>query len=159
MYYLFVVVGSALFFMGLLLFVKRPFFLFCKHAVAQLDIILDTKADEDLKQTRLVQNLKPLLLNFLMLIILLIFFSFIAAIPPYLYVVFESEEINQADVSSFYFILSISIGSLILFIPQKKTSDYSYWSKLLHTLFLSNYNIVKLLFKLEKRSFFKRQIH
>lgn len=157
MYYLFVVVGSALFFLGVLLIVKRPFFLFCKHSVKQLDIILDRETNDDEKQSNLVRNLKPLLTNFIVLIFLLILLAFIGGIPPYLYLLYGSKEIQNVDISSFYFILSLTLGSLILFIPIKKTSDYSYWSKLLHTIFLSNPNIAKLLFRIEKKYFLKNR--
>jgi len=157
-YYLIVFLCALLFTSGLLL-LKFPFFSFSRATAAQLNVILDNTSDEAQKQKLLVRNLITLLIRFGIFIVLLFILIFISLAPFYLYLDYLAIEIRDADTSSIYFYLSMLIGGLfIFFIPLKKRSDYSDWSKLLHHMVLDNYNISGHLFSLENKKLQKRGV-
>lgn len=149
MYYLFVLLSTVIFYVGIVTFIKRPFFLFCKSAASQLDVLLNFSLGEIEKQRLLIQELKLVLVHFSQAVFLLLLILFIATLPTWLYVKIIS--IPVVDLHSAYFYLSIALGSGVFFIYPKKASDYSYWSKLMHTMVLDNYNIGKRLFKFEQK--------
>jgi len=122
-------------------------------AVRQIDIILGTSLPETEKEQLLFRNLKNLLFHCASVLTLLALVSVICVIPVYLFVKIRPDQ--QVDLHSVYFYLSMIVGSAILLIYNRKSSDYSYWSKLLHTIILDNYNIAKYLFKVEKKRFGK----
>jgi len=119
-----------------------------------LDIIINTSLKETEKDRLLLANLRQLLTHCLIIFSLLILIVLVSFFPVYLYSVIKPAE--KIDHSSIYFYLSMIAGSSVLFLFKKKTSDYSYWSKLLHTIILDNYSIAKYLFETEKRVFSKK---
>lgn len=154
-YYFLVFLCSALFTFGLS-FAKIPFFRFCKSSVSQLNILLDKQTDENAKQGELIKNLKLLLMDLVSLLTISIILITLSLLPMYLYSLYNPDLIGDIETSSTYFYLSMVSGSLVLFIPRKKTSNYSDWSKLLHSIILDNYNVSKFLFSVEKRFFFNK---
>ncbi|MFT4525952.1 MAG: hypothetical protein ACI85F_002110 [Bacteroidia bacterium] len=156
-YYALVVVAGLFFSIGIIL-LKKPFFSFALATTKLLNAILDTESDEDTKQKNLIQNLGPLLKNMAVFLLLLLAIVGIASLPltKYLWLDYSDEP----DTSSWYFYLSLGIGSVIPFlVPLKKDeSDYSDWSKLLHRMVLDNHHIGKTLFFLE-RKLFKKKLH
>lgn len=155
LYYLSVVLAGALFCILIVFLLKNPFFNLAKAAVKQLDLIFDAALDENEKDKLILKNLGKLLLNLFSTILLFLISIAISTIPVYIYVELTGA---AADYSSFYFYLSLTIGSCVLFLFKfkKTTSDYNYWSKLLHTILLDNYNIGKFLFKKEAKKIEKQ---
>ena len=146
-YYLLVCLGSALFSIGIVTFLKKPFFQLSISAVKQLDVILNSSLEENKKDQLILKNLFQLVLHLVTTIFILIVTMAIGISPAFFYVKQYSNE--QIDFSSLNFYLSLILGSAILLFFKKKSSDYSYWSKLLHTIILDNYNIGKFLFRKE----------
>jgi len=150
LYYVLVLLSTALFFIGLVLLLKKPFFNLATSSVKQLDIILDNSIEEKEKDKRILRNLNTLLKH-LLLNIILIFLLLICAIFPVL--IYSKYKLNVlAETSSIYFYLAMIFGSFSLLLFRNKT-DYSYWSKLLHTIILDNYNLSKYLFEREIKGF------
>ena len=141
-----------------LLLLKKPFFSFAKATAALLNIMLDSSMNELAKQKILIQNLGKLLSVFGVFLILIMLTIGISLVPMMLYLRFESETIEDLEMASFHFYVSMILGSAILFIfpLRKKKKDYSEWSVLLHKMVLYNYNISKSLFWLEKKLFKKK---
>jgi hypothetical protein len=154
-YYFLVFLCTALFTSGLS-FAKIPFFRFCKSSVSQLNILLDKQTNENEKQIRLIKNLKVLLMDLVSLLTISIILITLSLLPMYVYSLYNPGLIGDIETSSTYFYLSMVSGSLVLFIPRKKASNYSDWSKLLHSIILDNYNVSKFLFSVEKRFFFNK---
>lgn len=147
-YYVLVFLGTAFFCISIVLLLRKPFFRLASSAVKQMDTLLSTSIDEKEKDRLILQNLSRLFIEFFTVIILL-FLSLFIGVLPVLVLLFFQPEVN-IDVGSGYFFLSMILGSFSLFAFRKsKNSDYSYWSKLLHTIILNNYNIGRYLFKKE----------
>ncbi len=148
-YYLLVFLSSSVFCLGIRIFLKRPFFHFCESAVSQLDTIADIAITEDNKERILIIKLKRLIINSASLIFFLILILAISILPTYIYLSLSKPK--NVDFHSIYFYLCMFAGSVFLFLHRKNTSDYSYWSRLLHTIILNNYNIAKRLYKIERK--------
>lgn len=148
MYYLLVILGVIIFSIKIKFFMGKPFFNLATSAVKQLDIILDRSISEKDKDKLLLKNLFQLLFYFSINLALFISLLMIGMAPILLYIFFYPYQ--AIDYNSLYFYASLSLGSLIIFIQQKR-SDYSYWSRLLHTVILDNYNLAKFFLKLELR--------
>ncbi len=146
-YYLLVIIGTALACVVGLYFLKLPFFRLATSAVRQMDIIMDSAIDDDEKDKIIIKNLSSLLGSLFKVLFLLIVAIVIGIIPAYLLV--RLSEMEAVDLSSWYFYLSMLLGSLVLFLFNKKDSDYSYWSKLIHAMVLDNYSVEKFLLKKE----------
>lgn len=147
-YHLLVLLGTIIFCLGLKYILAKPFYQLSERSVKQLDIIMDSATDEDEKDALILRNLLGLLKMFFLVLALLIFVFILATIPVFVYQKIKPDLL--VDTSSIYFYGSMFLGSfVILFLKDK--SDYSYWSKLLHTLILDNYNVGKYLFKKDKK--------
>jgi len=147
-YHFLVLLGTILFCLGLKYILAKPFYQLSEKSVRQLDIIMDGDTDEDEKDSMILKNLFGLLKMFFVVLFLLIFILFLAMLPVIIYQ--KSNPDSVADTSSIYFYGSMFVGSFaILFMKDK--SDYSYWSKLLHTIILDNYNVGKYLFKRDQK--------
>lgn len=156
MYYFVVFICSVIFLFGLI-FIKKPFFSFCKAATNQLNTILDNALDPAVKQSQLVSNLLKLLTKFSIFLLLFIAVILISILPFYLFLYFSSLPVENADTSSVYFFLSMILSGAIFFLlPKKKHTDYSDLSILLHEMVLDNYNISNSLFSLERKIFKKK---
>lgn len=145
-YYAFVFLGTAVFCIGLVLALRKPFYQLAMSAAKQLDIILDQSLGEREKDRRILHNLLKLLKHLFFTLCLLIILLICGALPALTFTINQAN--YQADTSSVYFYLSMLLGSFSLLIFRKK-ADYSYWSKLLHSLILDNRNLGKFLFKRE----------
>jgi len=154
MYYLFVCLSTCVFCIGLIVFLKRPFLLLSTSAVRQLDTILNTSLQESEKDLLLLRNLKKLITHLLVVFSFLILVVIVSLVPVYLFITIKPVE--DIDLHSVYFYLSMIIGSSVLFFFKSKSSDYSYWSKLLHTIVLDNYALAKYLFRNEKKRSLKK---
>lgn len=147
-YYLLVLLGSALFCVAVVFLLQKPFFKLAVAAVKQMDILLNPKLDEREKDSLILKNLGRLLSQLFINLFLFFVTLAIGALPAVVYVKYA--EVETPDVSSLYFYLSMLIGSLVLFLLKGKSkSDYSYWSKLLHTIILDNYSVGQFLLKRE----------
>ena len=117
LYYLSVVLAGALFCILIVFLLKNPFFNLAKAAVKQLDLIFDAALDENEKDKLILKNLGKLLLNLFSTILLFLISIAISTIPVYIYVELTGA---AADYSSFYFYLSLTIGSCVLFLFKFK---------------------------------------
>jgi len=144
LYYVLVFGGTVIFCAGVVCLLRKPFYGLATSAVKQLDIILDDSINEVEKDRRILRNLWVLLKLLFITIFVLGVLTMCAALPAYIYTSYPTN--RKADLSSFYFYLSMFLGSFSLLLFRKK-GDYSYWSKLLHTLILDNYNLGKFLFE------------
>jgi hypothetical protein len=146
LYYGLVFLGTILFCIGLVKLLNRPFHKLAISSARQLNIILDQSLSEENKDSYILKNLVKLLkwlfLNIGILVILII----VNTLPAILFLYFNSD--FDIDTSSFQFYLSMFLGSFVLLLFKKK-GDYSYWSKLLHTLILDNYSLGLFLLKKE----------
>ncbi len=131
LYYLLVLISTAIFCVSLVLILANPFFNLAVSAVKQLNIILDKTLDESEVDKLILNNLFKLLANLFLNITLLIGLIVLSSLPTVLYVEYISDV--EADTSSIYFYISMFIGSVSLLLFKNK-ADYSYWSNLLHTV-------------------------
>lgn len=132
---------------------KNIFFELIESSVSLTNEVL-SKEDETIKQKKLIGALKLILVSLLKTIIAFGLIACATLLPLYLYSIFNKVNFGSLDFSSLWFILSLSIGSIIPFFlfKKKKTDDnYSEASKLFHRLILNNYNLSKLLFSFDKK--------
>ncbi len=158
MYYFLVGISTLLFFLGLKMFAAKTFYNFVSASAKQLNLILDNASEESIKQKNILANLKHILLGFAKIIILTLVIFFIAIIPIYLFTYFNQQEFSGVDFTSWKFLLATAIGSLPVFLIPSANQGYSYWSRLIHELVLDNNFLSKLLFKIEKRFFLKKEV-
>lgn len=132
----------------------QPFFKLSEASVKILNSLLLSEGD-DTKVKQVEKNLAKLLgalgVFFIWIIVILI----VAAIPVGLYSIVFDVPYPQLELDSWEFITSLSLGSLLPFIPLKKNDKLSYSeiSKLFHRLILDNYELGKRLFSYEKKKF------
>lgn len=132
----------------------QPFFRLSEASLKILNSLLMSEED-DSKVKEVEKHLAKLLaalgLFFLWIVVILM----LAAIPVGLYGLFYKIPFSDLELDSWPFILSLSIGSLIPFIPLKRKEKLSYSeiSKLFHRLILDNYQLGKRLFNYEKKKF------
>ena len=138
-----VLLGTIIFCLGLKYVLAKPFYQLSVRSVKQLNIIMDDNADEDEKDALILKNLVGLLKMFFYVIFLLILLLVFAMLPSFVYQTFKPDSV--VDTSSILFYGSMFLGSfVVLFLKDK--ADYSYWSKLLHTIILDNYQVGKYFF-------------
>jgi sulfotransferase family protein len=158
MYYVIVFLTVSLLSVGIIL-LKKPFFSFAYSTGLLLNSMLESNQDEAAKQKSLLRSLGKILPSFGLLLLLIALVIGVSIIPMIIYMELKSVSFQDLDMKSFYFFLSMILGSVILFVfPSKeKNKDYSAWSMLLHRMILDNYNISRSLFNLEKK-LFKRKV-
>ncbi len=159
-YYLIVGVAGALLAFSLISF-RKIFFELVERTTSLLNIILDSTLSDNDKQTALVSRLGKLLVSLFKTLLTLAFTALVTIAPIFIYSKIQSTELIQLDLSSFYFYLALSIGSIVPFVVLNKISpseDYSDWSKLLHRIILDNYNISRALFFMGKKMFLKSSV-
>ncbi len=154
MFYFLVFLSTALFCVGMVFLLERPFRMTVVSSVKQIDIIVSSTLEESQKDKLLIRNLGSLLLSLFLTLLLLGILIGISILPIYVYLLI-AWPYDPRDFSSVYFYLSMIGGSGVLLLFRKKNSDYSYWSKLLHTIILDNYNIGRYLFRREKKRHLK----
>ncbi|MHA7841815.1 MAG: sulfotransferase family protein [Winogradskyella sp.] len=132
---------------------KKIFFELIESSISLTNEVL-SKEDESIKQKRLIVALKRILFSLFKTIIAFIIIACATLLPLYLYSLFSKTNFENLDFSSLWFILSLSVGSVIpffLFKKKKNDDNYSEASKLFHRLILNNYNLSKLLFSFDMK--------
>ena len=137
----------------------RTFHQLAENSLGLLNEIL-SKESEDAKIELIQRKTKKLLWSLFMLIILISGSILIVCVILYGYLIFSDLKYEQLDLSSFTFILSISIGATIPFlIPSNiDNSGYSNLAQLLHRLILDNKNISLKLFKKDAKRIKRRGV-
>lgn len=132
----------------------QPMIILSEASLSMLDSLLLPEKDET-KVSKVEVGLKKLLKGLSLFFLLIIAAVALAASVIFIYSVVL--EISWADLpmNSPYFLLAISLGSLIPFINFKKKEKlaYSEISKLFHRIFLNNYQISKKVFKWEIKKY------
>lgn len=137
-----------------LIYWKGVFFDLVENTVALLNIMLDAEVEDNVQQKWLTKGLLRVLLSLAKLIGVLIVLIVTSATPLALYAFFSGSNFQSLDLTSFYFYVALSAGSIIPFVVYGKIvkqEDYSDWSKLLHRIILDNYNLSKSLFQIEQK--------
>lgn len=147
-FHLIVVLATVLFCLGLKYILAKPFYKLSVRSVRQLNIIMDDSINEDEKDSLILKNLLGLLKSFFITLFLLFLVFAIALIPILIFQKIKPQA--ELDTSSVYFYGSMFLGSFSIFFLKEK-SDYSYWSRLLHTIVLDNYSLGKYLFAKDKK--------
>lgn len=152
MFYYFIAGVSGIALAASILTSRKVFFELLESSVALSNEVL-SKEEDVVKQKKLIGALKRILTSLFKTIIAFAFITLVTLLPLYLYSLVVDEKFDSLDFSSLWFILCLSIGSIIPFLLKKKKSNdnYSEASKLLHKLILNNYNLSKLLFSFDKK--------
>ncbi|MEJ2595923.1 MAG: hypothetical protein P8100_12555, partial [bacterium] len=132
---------------------RMIFYTLALDSVAMVDAFMDD-ADEEEKLKLVQQRNGKLVLSLIRMLLLIIAAFAIGSIPVVFYGLLSGTPLRDMDFSSFYAILSISLGATIPFllpVNKKNRSGYSELSQLLHRLALNHYNLSYKLFRLESR--------
>ena len=131
---------------------RKVFFELLEASVALSNEVL-SKEDERIKQKKLIGALKRILVSLLKTIGAIGLIAIVTLLPLYTYSFISGIGFENLDVSSTWFFVSLSIGSVLPFLFKKKKNEdnYSEASKLLHKLILNNYNLSKFLFSFDKK--------
>ena len=157
-YYLIIGICCFVFTIGLR-YVRDPFLNLARFTTQLLNTLLDTQLSDDDKQKLQIKYVVKVLAHLTRLLLTLGAILLVSILPLIVFVYLGPKTWDALDLSSFKFIGSMVLGSLIvLMLPGKKEpKDYSEWSMLLHFIALENYNISKVLFNLEKKLFLKKR--
>ncbi len=153
LYYLTVIIGTVIFCVGVILFLKSPFLNLTTSSGKQLDIILDGSLDDKEKDRLILQNVIKVLGTLFLCLIILCLLALAGIFPVYLYL--SINNLPEGDTSSVYFYTSLIIGSFSILAFRRK-GNYSYWSKLLHIIVLDNYALGKFLLDRELKQLAKK---
>lgn len=149
----FAIVGVSGFILAALLIAFRKTFF--DMLEASLGLANEVLSDEDelAKQSNLISALKRMMTSLGKVLITLIIIAASTALPIYLYSLIKGVNYNDLDLGSIWFIISLSVGSILPFVLKKKNKleNYSEASMLLHKLILNNYNLSKFLFSFDKK--------
>lgn len=139
-----------------LIYFRKHFFVALESTLALSDAVLSNE-DELLKQKKLIKALKTMMLSLGIALGLLFLTIVLTCLPVYLYKLIANLTLQDLDLSSIWFILSLSLGSILPFLIKRKkpTEDYTEASILFHKLILNNYNLSKMLFSFDRR--FKKE--
>ena len=127
---------------------KKPFFTYVRKVSIQLNIVLDTGLSEKERDREIIKNLGKVLYWQFIVIIAALLSVLIGLFPIGIFTVIYPQ--FPLDFETVYFYGALTLGSLV-FVFFKKKGEYSYWSKLFHTVILENYGIGKFLLKRELR--------
>lgn len=158
MYYV-AVFFAGFVFLGGILAVRKRIYTLIENTIGLLNVILDDRHEDDVKQKHLIRGLGKLMSSLVVLLVALGFVLACTAFPMWVYGYFTSLSADGWDSESFYFYGVLAVGSVVPFFIFKaitKKKDYSEWSILLHRIALNNYNLARYLFLLEKRWFKKK---
>lgn len=158
MYYV-AVFFAGFVFLGGILAVRKRIYTLIENTIGLLNVILDDRHEDDVKQKHLIRGLGKLMSSLVVLLVALGFVLACTAFPMWVYGYFTSLSADGWDSESFYFYGVLAVGSVVPFLIFKATTkkkDYSEWSVLLHRIALNNYNLARYLFVLEKRWFKKK---
>lgn len=157
----FVVLIVSFFFFSLIIRNKRHvFYTLAGHSVALVDKLI-SDIDEDQKIKLVQKSTNRLVLSLIKMFLTVIIAFTVCLIPIGIYCIISGTPYYNLDFSSFYAILSLSIGATVPFIlpsGKKQNSGYSELSQLLHRMALDNYNIGYKLFRREAKKIKKKKI-
>lgn len=139
---------------------RKVFHALAEHSVALVDDLLSYMDDE--VKIKLVQHsTNRLVISLLKMLLVVILAIASGSIPLVIYYLITQTDFHNLGLSSFYSILSISLGATVPFVipcTRKEASTYSELSQLLHRIALNNYNIAYRLFKLESRKISRKKL-
>ena len=124
-------------------------------------LLNDLLSKEEEEKIELIQDrTRTLLYNLFKVLGLFLFLSCTSFLLLFLFILFSRIEYKNLDLSSIYFIISVSFGATIPFIFNKKkqNSGYSKIAQLFHRLILDNYNISEKLFEIDVKSLRKKDV-
>ncbi len=139
---------------------RFAFYTLAENSVALVDKLL-SDIDEEAKIKLVQKSTRNLVISLIKMLFAVIIAFASGSIPVVIYYLITRADNNNLDSSSFYSILSISLGATVaFFLPLEKKTNYSYseLSQLLHRLALNNYNIAYRLFKQESKKITKKNI-
>lgn len=138
----------------LLIRTRYFFFNLAENTLSLLNAVLSEEEDIQ-KQSGLIKALKKLLTSLVAMLIVMALVVAATAIPLLLYSWVMATPWNALNFSSWTFVLSFSLGSLVPFVlpsgSRREDENYSEISQLFHRLILNNYNLSKLLFSADAR--------
>lgn len=144
---------------GGILLLKKVFFALAESTLGLLNAMLETELDDTQKQKGLISNLGKVLGSFFFFLLQIAATVVVSTVPLLAYSGFDINKFEATHWGGWQFWLALSVGSLLPFILasfKKQPEDYSPMSKLLHRLLLNNYNVSRMLFKMEKKSILKK---
>lgn len=160
MYWLAAGVAGILLGVGILL-LKKVFFYLSESTLGLLDAMLESELDDSQKQKGLIKNLGKVLSSLFLFVLQIFATVVVSAFPLLLYSGLDFQEFQSSHWGGWQFWVALSAGSIVPFVIasfKKQTGDYSPISKLLHRLLLNNYNVSRMLFKMEKKSIVKEDL-
>src|SRR5690606_35440141 len=110
-----------------------------RRTTALLDAMLFVTPDEDLKQSKIIGALKPLLISLFAFLALSAIVLFLGAAPLLVYSYATHQPLETLDYSGAKFSLTFIVGTVIPFVAVSlltRKQDYSDLSKLLHLIAL-----------------------
>ncbi|MGW8314230.1 MAG: hypothetical protein ACWGNV_01430 [Bacteroidales bacterium] len=157
----YVVLFISFFLFALLLRLSRSvFYVLAEDSVSLVnDLMSDLGEDEKVRKVQ--TGTSRLVLSLIKMLITIIFALVAGSVPIIAYLLISGSEIRGLDFTSFYAILSLSLGATVPFllpVGKKRTSDYSELSQLLHRISLDNYFIANRLFGQETKKIKKKNL-
>lgn len=157
----YVVLFISFFLFALLLRLSRSvFYMLAEESVSLVNELM-SDLGEDVKVRKVQTGTTRLVLSLLKMLITIFFALVAGSVPVLSYLLISGKAIHGLDFTSFYAILSLSLGATIPFlipIGKRGSSDYSELSQLLHRLALNNYFISHRLLRLETKKIKKRNL-
>lgn len=153
MYWLAAGIAGILLGIGIML-LKKVFFVLAESTLGLLNAMLETELDDTQKQKGLIANLGKVLGSLFLFVLQILATVVVSAMPLFTISNFDFQKFDSTHWGGWQFWVALSVGSLLPFILasfKKQTEDYSPMSKLLHRLLLNNYNVSRMLFKMEKK--------
>ncbi|PWI31056.1 sulfotransferase family protein [Flavobacteriaceae bacterium LYZ1037] len=134
------------------MYFRKHFFVALESTLGLSNAVL-SKDEETVKQKKLIVALKRMLASLGISIGLICVIIILTCIPIYIFKLMKRVTLQDLDLSSIWFIISFSIGTILPFLIHRKkpTEDYSEVSILFHKLILNNYNLSKMLFSFDRR--------
>ena len=150
----YVVLLLSFFLIALIIRLNRSvFYTLAEYSVALVNELI-ADIDEELKMKQVQKRTNRLVISLIKMFLLIFLALSIGSIPVVIYCFATRTGYNNLIFSSFYSILSISLGATVPFIipfGKKNESGYSELSQLLHRIALNNYYIALKLFKQETK--------
>lgn len=136
---------------------RNVFYNLASNSVALVNVLISDEG-EDEKIDLIQKNTNKLAVSLLKMLLYLVFAFAVGSLVIVIYCILTHAVYSDLVFGSFYSILSISIGATIPFMlpGNKKKSDYSELSQLLHKLALDNYYLADKLFKRESKNIKKK---
>ena len=159
MYWLAAGIAGVLLGVGILL-LKKVFFVLAESTLGLLNAMLETELDDTQKQKGLIANLGKVLGSLFLFLLQIAATVAVSTIPLFAISDFDFDKFESTHWGGWQFWMALSLGSIVPFFLasfKKQTEDYSPMSKLLHRLLLNNYNVSRMLFKMEKKRVVKSE--